>query len=114
MKITWNLPSSWKSHDDFYDLIYQVKYRPVMSSFHSEQVCIRLHTFEKHTKTLRRVTGTVCVCTQTHNVKDKRSFLITDAIPGEEYVIQVRTKEEYDGLWSNWSTAVHGCSWTGK
>lgn len=55
-----------------------------------------------------------CVCTQIHNVKDKRSFLITDAIPGEEYLIQVRTKEEYDGLWSNWSTAAHGCSWTGK
>ncbi|CAG11884.1 unnamed protein product [Tetraodon nigroviridis] len=87
MKITWNLPSSWKSHDNFYDLIYQIKYRPAVSSFHFEQI---------------------------HNVKDKRSFLITDAIPGEEYLIQVRTKEEYDGLWSNWSTAVYGCSWTGK
>lgn len=39
MKITWSLPSSWKSHDDFYDLIYQIKYRPTVSSFHYEQVC---------------------------------------------------------------------------
>lgn len=56
----------------------------------------------------------VCVRAQIHNVEDKRFFLIRDAIPGEEYLVQVRTKEEYDGLWSNWSTAVHGYSWTGR
>lgn len=40
INVTWKLPSSWKSHDDFYDLIYQIKYKPAASSFHSEQVCV--------------------------------------------------------------------------
>lgn len=87
INVTWKLPSSWKSHDDFYDLIYQIKYKPAASSFHSEQI---------------------------HNIGGKRFFLIRDAIPAEEYLVQVRTKEEYDGLWSNWSTAVHGYSWTAE
>lgn len=35
-------------------------------------------------------------------------------MPGVEYLIQLRTKEEYDGRWSDWSTPVNGSSWTGK
>lgn len=45
MKVTWNLPSSWKSHDNFYDMIYQVKYRPAVSSFHFDQVRLSFRAF---------------------------------------------------------------------
>uniref|UniRef100_A0A3Q3VT65 Fibronectin type-III domain-containing protein n=1 Tax=Mola mola TaxID=94237 RepID=A0A3Q3VT65_MOLML len=81
LKVTWSLPTSWKSHDYYYDLIYELKYRPLSS---------------------------------TQKIKDKRSYLINDVMPGFEYLIQLRTKEEYDGLWSEWSTAVYASSWTGK
>lgn len=42
------------------------------------------------------------------------SCTITDAIPGVKYLIQLRTKDEYDGQWSGWSTPVYASSWTGK
>lgn len=56
----------------------------------------------------------VCLLMQIQRIKRERSYHITDAMPGVEYVIQVRTKEEYDGLWSDWSTPVCASSWTGK
>lgn len=43
-----------------------------------------------------------------------RSHTITDAMPGVQYLIQLRAKEEYDGQWSDWSTPVNARSWTGK
>lgn len=46
MKVTWNLPSSWKSHDNFYDMIYQIKYRPAVSSFHFDQVRLSFRAFK--------------------------------------------------------------------
>lgn len=38
MKITWNVPSSWKPHRYYYRLIFELKYRPVTSSVHYWQV----------------------------------------------------------------------------
>lgn len=35
-------------------------------------------------------------------------------MPGVEYLIQVRAKEEFDGQWSEWSPATYAKSWTGK
>uniref|UniRef100_A0A8C9YE85 Interleukin 6 receptor n=1 Tax=Sander lucioperca TaxID=283035 RepID=A0A8C9YE85_SANLU len=46
-----------------------------------------------------------------HRIED-RSYTITDAIPGVEYLIQLRTRDEYDGQWSDWSTPAS--RWTGK
>ncbi|XP_041799252.1 interleukin-6 receptor subunit alpha isoform X2 [Chelmon rostratus] len=79
MKVTWSLPTSWKSQDNYYELIYEIKYKPLRSSFYHEQI---------------------------HKIKGQRSHTITDAMPGVEYLIQLRTKEEYDGVWSDWSTPV--------
>ena len=31
-----------------------------------------------------------------------------------EYVIQLRAKDEYDGLWSDWSPPEYAYSWTGN
>ncbi|XP_067365183.1 interleukin-6 receptor subunit alpha isoform X2 [Channa argus] len=86
MRVTWYSPVSWKSQDSYFKLIYELRYKPLESSLNDEQ-------------------------TKTSN--SQRSDIITDLIPGVEYLIQVRTREEYDGHWSDWSTPVIGRSWTG-
>ncbi|XP_068591420.1 interleukin-6 receptor subunit alpha [Cebidichthys violaceus] len=83
MTVTWGLPNSWKSQDRYYELIYELKYRPLISSLYHGQI----------------------------QMIKKRSYTITDAMPGVEYLIQLRTKEEYDGLWSDWSAPVYASSW---
>lgn len=35
-------------------------------------------------------------------------------MPGVDYVIQLRTRDEYDGVWSDWSVPVCARSWTGE
>ncbi|KAM9309316.1 interleukin-6 receptor subunit alpha isoform 2-T3 [Pholidichthys leucotaenia] len=85
MKISWNFPLSWKQQDQFYYLIYEIKYRPVSGD---EDQIIR--------------------------IKVQRSYTITDVIPGIKYVIQLRSKEEYDGQWSQWSTPVYAQTWNAK
>ncbi|XP_078109046.1 interleukin-6 receptor subunit alpha isoform X1 [Sander vitreus] len=74
MTVSWSLPISWMPHDHYYKLIYEIQYRPLKSSFW-----------------------------QIHRIED-RSYTISDAIPGVEYLIQLRTRDEYDGQWSDWST----------
>ncbi|XP_039974368.1 interleukin-6 receptor subunit alpha [Xiphias gladius] len=86
IKVTWNFPTSWKPQDRYYELIYEVKYRPLKSSFYHEQI--------------EMIKGL------------GRSHTITDAMPGVQYLIQLRAKEEYDGQWSDWSTPVNARSWT--
>lgn len=39
MKVSWNFPISWKSQDNYYKLIYEIRYKPLKSSFNIEQVC---------------------------------------------------------------------------
>ncbi|XP_031709335.1 interleukin-6 receptor subunit alpha [Anarrhichthys ocellatus] len=83
MTVTWGLPNSWKPQDNYYELIYEIKYRPNISSLYHGQI----------------------------QMVKKRSYTITDAMPGVEYLIQLRTKEEYDGQWSDWSKPVYASSW---
>ena len=55
------------------------------------------------------------VSTQVNTIRGStRSYMITDALSGSDYVIQLRMKEEYDGQWSEWSSPVNSTSWTGK
>ncbi|KAM8870410.1 interleukin-6 receptor subunit alpha [Spinachia spinachia] len=86
MTVAWSLPKSWKSQDSYYELVYEIKYRPVKSTMSEGQ-----------RQTLKQ-----------------RSYTIVDAMPGVEYLIQLRTSEEYDGQWSDWSPPVHASSrlWT--
>ncbi|XP_054638905.1 interleukin-6 receptor subunit alpha isoform X2 [Dunckerocampus dactyliophorus] len=81
--VNWTYPASWKSQDSYYELIYELKYHPVNSSH--EQVKL---------------------------IRGRRSSTITDALSGVEYMIQLRTQDEFDGLWSSWSAPVYGSSWT--
>ncbi|KAL3980733.1 farnesyl diphosphate synthase [Sarotherodon galilaeus] len=87
LTVSWNLPTSWKVQDNFYKLIYEVKYNPVKPSIGNEQIL---------------------------PVNGQRQATITDIMPGVEYLIQVRTKEEFDGKWSEWSPSIYAKSWTEK
>ncbi|XP_044216413.1 interleukin-6 receptor subunit alpha isoform X1 [Thunnus albacares] len=89
MTVTWSLPTSWKRQDTYYELIYELKYQPYTSSFSHEQI--------------QMIKGEHSYTT---------SYTITDAMPGVKYLIQLRTKDEYDGQWSGWSTPVYASSWT--
>lgn len=84
LMITWKPPYTWKFHDRFYELIYEIRYKPVMS-MNYQNIAVS-----------RRTT--------THT--------ITDAEMGQEYEVQIRAKDEYDGQWSAWSPPQHGHSWT--
>lgn len=87
MRVTWYFPTSWKPQDTYYELIYEVKYRPLESPIYHEQVA---------------------------RIKSQRYYKITDALPGVTYLIQLRAKEEYDGEWSDWSTPFNASSWTAQ
>ncbi|XP_055358837.1 interleukin-6 receptor subunit alpha isoform X2 [Betta splendens] len=84
VRVTWSPPSSWKSHDNYYKLMYEVKYRPRQSSSLYEQKVSSWTTRAE----------------------------ITDVMPGVQYQVQVRAKDEYDGKWSDWSEPVCASSWT--
>ncbi|KAF7669739.1 hypothetical protein LDENG_00146870 [Lucifuga dentata] len=87
--VTWRSPASWKSQDDYYQLIYEISYRPI-----KPQVLV--------------------LYGQTETIEKQQSYTITDALPGVEYMIQLRTKDAYDGLWSNWSAPIYARSWTAQ
>lgn len=82
--ITWKPPSTWKYQDRFYELIYEIRYKPLIS--------MNYQTITFHERTTRHT--------------------VTDAEAGQEYEVQVRTKDEYDGQWSDWSVPQYGHSWT--
>uniref|UniRef100_A0A3P9I6I1 Uncharacterized LOC101173653 n=1 Tax=Oryzias latipes TaxID=8090 RepID=A0A3P9I6I1_ORYLA len=81
IEVTWNRPTTWQQ-DNYYGIIYELKYRPSMSLI--EQVNL---------------------------INGQQSYSIHDALPGVEYVIQLRSKEEYEGYWSEWSSPVYARSW---
>lgn len=56
----------------------------------------------------------LCLWMQVLRLKDQYSDTITDMLPGVEYLIQLRTRDEYDGEWSDWSAPVCAHSWTGE
>lgn len=119
IKVTWNLPITWKEKDDFYDLTYEVRYRPSNSS--NEQVCLTSSYFSHGLKTdepgmfplIDFLFYGLYVFLQENTIR-KRTYLITDALPGVEYLIHLRVREEYDGLWSEWTSPVSARSWTGR
>lgn len=83
LMITWKPPYTWKFQDRFYELIYEIRYKPLIS--------INYQTITLYERTTRHT--------------------ITDAEAGQEYEVQVRTKEEYEGQWSDWSVPQYGHSW---
>lgn len=116
--------------DNFYKLIYEVKYNPVKPSIGNEQVSaetpvvklLSVYFFFSMFITLawnrkRSFVSEIFVlyvCIQVLPVNGQRQATITDIMPGVEYLIQVRAKEEFDGQWSEWSPSTYAKSWTGK
>ncbi|XP_029602081.1 uncharacterized protein LOC115186674 isoform X1 [Salmo trutta] len=82
LRVGWAVPHSWKERDRYHELLYELRY----------------HTMPHGTQ----IKGT----------STARSYTITDALPGVQYLIQLRAKEEFDGHWSEWSTAVYANTWT--
>eukprot|EP00063_Salmo_salar_P067100 XP_014041935.1 PREDICTED: uncharacterized protein LOC106595086 [Salmo salar] len=82
LRVGWAVPHSWKERDRYHELLYELRY----------------HTMPHGTQ----IKGT----------STARSYTITDALPGVQYLIQLRAKEEFDGHWSDWSTAVYANTWT--
>ncbi|XP_031692986.1 uncharacterized protein LOC109905861 isoform X2 [Oncorhynchus kisutch] len=82
LRVGWAVPHSWKERDRYHELLYELRY----------------HTMPHGTQ----IKGTTTA----------RFYTITDALPGVQYRIQLRAKEEFDGHWSEWSTAVYANTWT--
>ncbi|XP_064883249.1 uncharacterized protein LOC115124230, partial [Oncorhynchus nerka] len=82
LRVSWAVPHSWKERDLYHELLYELRY----------------HTMPHGTQIKETTTA--------------RFYTITDALPGVQYLIQLRAKEEFDGHWSEWSTAVYANTWT--
>uniref|UniRef100_A0A8C7LUA5 Fibronectin type-III domain-containing protein n=1 Tax=Oncorhynchus mykiss TaxID=8022 RepID=A0A8C7LUA5_ONCMY len=82
LRVGWAVPHSWKERDRYHELLYELRY----------------HTMPHGTQ----IKGTTTA----------QFYTITDALPGVQYLIQLRAKEEFDGHWSEWSTAVYANTWT--
>ncbi|KAM9404826.1 interleukin-6 receptor subunit alpha isoform 1-T1 [Salvelinus alpinus] len=82
LRVSWAVPHSWKERDRYHELLYELRY----------------HTMPHGTQ----IKGTTTA----------RFYTITDALSGVQYLIQLRAKEEFDGHWSEWSTAVYANTWT--
>ncbi|XP_055760786.1 uncharacterized protein LOC129838093 isoform X2 [Salvelinus fontinalis] len=82
LRVSWAVPHSWKERDRYHELLYELRY----------------HTMPHGTQ----IKGTTTA----------RFYTIADALSGVQYLIQLRAKEEFDGHWSEWSTAVFANTWT--
>lgn len=40
--------------------------------------------------------------------------MIYDALPHIKYEVQLRAKDEFDGVWSDWTEAVFAVTWSGN
>uniref|UniRef100_A0A673GCN3 Interleukin 6 receptor n=1 Tax=Sinocyclocheilus rhinocerous TaxID=307959 RepID=A0A673GCN3_9TELE len=87
LKVSWSYPSSWKH--GFYALHFQLRYRPQLKEQY-QSVLI-------DDRTDRQV-----------------SWTIYDALPHIQYEVQLQAKDDFDGLWSDWTDTVYAVTWTGN
>ncbi|XP_023816901.1 ciliary neurotrophic factor receptor subunit alpha isoform X1 [Oryzias latipes] len=82
LEVSWRSPSTWPDIESF-PLKYFLRYRPVIQEQWQHQV----------------------------ELSDSTSHIITDALAGKEYVIQVAAKDTEIGTWSDWSVPFHATPW---
>lgn len=56
----------------------------------------------------------LCLSLQLLEMKNQFSDTITDVLPGVDYVFQLRARDEFDGVWGDWSAAIYARSWKGE
>lgn len=84
LQVSWSYPNSWKR--GFYILQFHMRYRPQQAEKY-QSVWIR-DRLERHL-----------------------SLTIFDALPHTQYEIQLQAKDEFDGIWSDWTDTVFGITW---
>ncbi|XP_016387480.1 uncharacterized protein LOC107723404 isoform X2 [Sinocyclocheilus rhinocerous] len=85
LKVSWSYPSSWKH--GFYALHFDLRYRTQLAEQY--QSVLIYDRMDRHV-----------------------SWTIYDALPHTQYEVQLRAKDEFDGVWSDWTDAVYAVSWT--
>ncbi|KAK9960822.1 hypothetical protein ABG768_008656 [Culter alburnus] len=85
LKVFWSYPSSWKH--GYYVLHFELRYRP--------QLAENYQTLEIDDKVDKHQT-----CT------------ISDALPHTQYEVQLRAKDEFDGVWSDWTDTFLAVTWS--
>ncbi|KAK2903132.1 hypothetical protein QQF64_009961 [Cirrhinus molitorella] len=84
LKVYWSYPSSWKH--GYYALQFELRYRPQLK----EQYQL----------------------VEIEEIMDREvSWTIYDALPHTQYEIQLRAKDEFVGLWSDWTDTVYAFTW---
>nr|AVI05199.1 interleukin 6 receptor [Ctenopharyngodon idella] len=85
LKVSWSYPSSWKH--GFYVLHFQLRYRPQLAEQY-QPVLIG------------------------DRADRQQSWTIYDALPNTQYEVQLRAKDEFDGVWSDWTDTVLAATWS--
>uniref|UniRef100_A0A8B9HI73 Fibronectin type-III domain-containing protein n=1 Tax=Astyanax mexicanus TaxID=7994 RepID=A0A8B9HI73_ASTMX len=86
LHVSWSNPSTWRDTDNFYHLHFHLRYRPVLARQFQE---VRIED-------------------------GKHIWSVLDALPGTLYEVQLRAKDEYVGMWSEWTSPVYAHTWTGN
>uniref|UniRef100_A0A3B4D498 Fibronectin type-III domain-containing protein n=1 Tax=Pygocentrus nattereri TaxID=42514 RepID=A0A3B4D498_PYGNA len=82
--ISWSYPATWKR--GYYSLQFEIRYRPSLAKYYQYVEIDVEH--------------------------EALVWWIMDALPHTQYEVQLRAKDEFDGVWSEWTDPVYGHTWT--
>lgn len=85
LKVSWSYPSSWKH--GYYVLHFEIRYRPQLAEQYQSELIDEY-------------------------IDRRQSWMIYDALPHIKYEVQLRAKDEFDGVWSDWTEAVFAVTWS--
>ncbi|XP_043116136.1 interleukin-6 receptor subunit alpha [Puntigrus tetrazona] len=85
LNVSWSYPNTWKH--GFYALHFQLRYRPQLKEQY-QSVLIDDRP-DRHL-----------------------SWMIYDALPHVQYEVQLRAKDEFEGVWSDWTDPFCAVTWT--